>query len=175
MKPVISAETIASEDKVRKSLHELQPSATDKETLVGADRMIKSTQQAKETKSKKNVSTKKKKEKDVKKQINVTINNKAVQTVSEEKREIEVEDLTCTNLAGPSENYWQVLAERRRVALKDALEENKELAERVKKLEEEKRIYKEMLDETKALVEVLQDMIGDDRNDINNSLEDSVL
>ncbi|XP_077267094.1 geminin DNA replication inhibitor isoform X2 [Temnothorax americanus] len=178
MKPVTDAETnIASEDKVRKSLHELQPSATDKETLVGADRMIKSTQQAKEAKSKKNVPTKTKKDVS-KKQNKVTTNDKAVQTVSEEKIhkiEIEAEDLTCTDLAGPSENYWQVQAERRRIALKNTLEENKELVKRIEKLEEEKRIYKEMLNETRALVEVLQDMIEDDRNDINNSLEDSVL
>ncbi|XP_012533296.1 geminin isoform X2 [Monomorium pharaonis] len=172
MKPVTGDE-IASEDKVRKSLHELQPSAIDKETLVGADRMIKSTQQVKEVKSKKNVPVKIKK--DVpKKQKNVTTNDKAVQTVPE-KIDIEAEDLTCTDLAGPSENYWQVLAEKRRIALKNTLNENKELIKRLEKLEEEKRIYKEMLDETKSLVEVLQDMIEDDRNDINNSLEDSVL
>jgi len=55
------------------------------------------------------------------------------------------------------------LAEKRRIALKDALEENKrlsekkkELAQRVEELEEENRICKEMLDETKVLVEVLQ-------------------
>lgn len=59
-------------------------------------------------------------------------------------------------IAGPSENYWEVLAERRRIALQDALEENKELSERVDSLEEENRIYKEMLDESRALVEVLQ-------------------
>jgi len=178
MKPVTGAETIiASEDKVRKSLHELQPSAINKETLVGADRMIKSAQQMKETKPKKNVSTKTKKDIS-KKQKKVITDDKAIQTVPEEKIRIEAEDLTSTDLAGPSENYWQVQAERRRIALKDTLEENKELAKRIEKLEEENRIYKEMLDETKALVEVLQDMIdgnGDDRNDINNSLEDSVL
>lgn len=48
------------------------------------------------------------------------------------------------------------MAERRRIALEDALDENKELMERVSRLEEEKRAYKEMLDETRALVEVLQ-------------------
>jgi len=55
------------------------------------------------------------------------------------------------------------LAEKRRIALKDALEENKrlvekkkELTQRVEELEEENRICKEMLDETKVLVEVLQ-------------------
>lgn len=59
-------------------------------------------------------------------------------------------------IAGPSENYWEVLAERRRIALEDALEDNKELSERVNKLEEEKKVYKEMLDESRSLVEVLQ-------------------
>lgn len=58
--------------------------------------------------------------------------------------------------AGPSENYWEVLAERRRIVLEDTLEENKELSDRVEKLEEENRLYKEMLDESRALVEVLQ-------------------
>lgn len=51
--PIIIISFLLKQDKVRKSLHELQPSAMDKETLVGADRMIKSTQQAKEAKSKK--------------------------------------------------------------------------------------------------------------------------
>lgn len=60
------------------------------------------------------------------------------------------------DLTGPSENYWQVQAERRRIALKNTLEENKELSKRLEKLEEENRVYKEMLNETRALVEVLQ-------------------
>lgn len=59
-------------------------------------------------------------------------------------------------IAGPSENYWEVLAERRRIALEDALEDNRELIGRVEKLEEENRIYKEMLEESRSLVEVLQ-------------------
>ena len=80
--------------------------------------------------------------------------DKACQTARGDKIKIEVEDLTSE--AGPSENYWEILAERRRIALDDALEENKELSERIERLEEEKRTYKEMLDETRALVEVLQ-------------------
>lgn len=102
----------------------------------------------------------------------------------------------------PSDNYLQVLAERRRMVLLDTLEENKKLYQRIEKLEEENRIYKEMLDETKTLIEVLQVMLStyctdiilnisyyskcsvlyillqeeiDDRNDINNSLDDSTL
>lgn len=62
----------------------------------------------------------------------------------------------CFFLAGPSENYWEVIAERRRLALEDALEENKDLTERLAKMEEEYRLCQEMLHETRALVEVLQ-------------------
>ncbi|EFN61912.1 hypothetical protein EAG_15741, partial [Camponotus floridanus] len=123
------------QDKSRKSLHELQPSAINKETLVGADRMINSTEQSKKAKPKSS------------KHKNIKTKDKAVQTVQEEKVQIEAEDLIST--AGPSKNYWQVIAEKRRVALKNALEENKELVQCIEKLEEEKRIYKEMLDETK--------------------------
>lgn len=61
-----------------------------------------------------------------------------------------------SDLANPSENYWQLLAERRRVALADTLEENKTLRQRIEKLKEENHEYKEMLDETKTLIEVLQ-------------------
>ncbi|XP_003706127.2 geminin DNA replication inhibitor isoform X1 [Megachile rotundata] len=165
-----TAKTVASEDKVRKSLHVLQPSATDKENLVGGGRMLRSALPVKESNKNeviekpKNESTKRKK---------ITFKDKGVQTARGGKIKIEVEDLTSE--AGPSENYWEVLAERRRIALEDALEDNRELTERVEKLEEEKRIYKEMLDESRALVEVLQEMLGEDGNNINNSLDDSVL
>ncbi|KAL6447825.1 hypothetical protein ACFW04_000149 [Cataglyphis niger] len=99
----------------------------------------------------------------------ITTENKAIQTAQEEKIEIEADDLTSDN---PSENYWQVLAERRRKVLVNTLEENKNLHQRIEKLEEENRIYKEMLDETRTLIEVLQEEIND-RNDIN-SLDDNV-
>ncbi|XP_043526756.1 geminin isoform X1 [Frieseomelitta varia] len=162
-----AAKTGAVEDKVRKSLHVLQPAATDKENLVGGGRMLRS---AKETV--KNEVVEKPKNDEKAKRKKVVLKDKAVQTSRGGKIKIEVEDLTSE--AGPSENYWEVLAERRRIALQDALEDNKELTERVEKLEEENRIYKEMLDESRTLVEVLQEMLGEDRNDINNSLEDTL-
>ncbi|KAG7208712.1 hypothetical protein KM043_014914 [Ampulex compressa] len=156
---VSAAKTVASE-----------PAATDKENLVGGGRMLRSALPAKEA-VKSEVTEKPKN--DMPKRKKITYKDKAVQTARGEKIKIEVEDLTSE--AGPSENYWEVLAERRRIALEDALDENRELNERVAKLEEENRICKEMLDETRALVEVLQEMIGEDRNDINNSLEDSTI
>ncbi|XP_046830253.1 geminin-like isoform X1 [Vespa crabro] len=170
---VSGAKITTSEAKVRMSLHVLQPAATDKENLVGAGRMFKADLPLKNALKKdiKNTSEKPKKGCTTRKKI--VYKHKAVQTDRGEKIKIEVEDLTSE--AGPSENYWEVLAERRRIALDDALEENKELHERVSKLQEENRLCKEMLDETRALVEVLQEMIEDDRNDIHNSLEDSAL
>ncbi|XP_061928364.1 LOW QUALITY PROTEIN: uncharacterized protein LOC133665632 [Apis cerana] len=178
MKPgtkVSAAKTVTPEqDKVRKSLHVLQPAATDKENLVGGGRrMLRSALPAKETiksevKEKPKIDEKPKRKK-------IVLKDKAVQTTRGGKIKIEVEDLTSE--AGLSENYWEVLAERRRIALEDALsifEDNRELTERVETLEEENRIYKEMLDESRALVEVSQEMIGEDRNDINNSLEDTI-
>lgn len=167
---VTGAKTVAPEDKVRPSLHVLQPAATDKENLVGGGRMLRSALATKEglkseiTEKPKHDATKRKK---------ATLKDKAVQTARGDKILIEVEDLTSE--AGPSENYWEVLAERRRIALQDALEENKELSDHVEKLEEENRVYKEMLDESRALIEVLQDMLGEDGNGINNSLDDSAL
>ncbi|XP_017752428.1 PREDICTED: geminin [Eufriesea mexicana] len=167
---VPAAKIIVSEDKVRKSLHVLQPAATDKENLVGGGRMLRSALSSKET-IKSDV-TEKSKNDEKPKRKKIILKDKAVQTARGGKIKIEVEDLTSE--AGPSENYWEVLAERRRIALEDALEDNRELTDRIEKLEEENRIYKEMLDESRALVEVLQEMIGEDRNDINNSLEDTI-
>ncbi|XP_015520387.1 geminin isoform X1 [Neodiprion pinetum] len=166
---VSAAKTAASEDtKVRKSLRVLQPAAKDKENLVGAGRTLRSTASAKEL-LKNEMSEKTAKTETVKRK---KVHHKGIQT-TQEKIKVSVEDLTSE--AGPSENYWEVLAERRRIALEDALEENSALTERIVKLEEENRVCNEMLDETRALVEVLQEMIGEDGNGINNSLDDSAL
>ncbi|OXU30945.1 hypothetical protein TSAR_002783 [Trichomalopsis sarcophagae] len=193
---VAAVQTTISEEKVRKSLHPLQPAATDKENLVGAGRQLRSTGTGKDaiknemsakmvkgdvkktvdkavvakTETSKKVSEKPKTEtrkvqKEGKKDGRV-FKDRGVQTEPAGKVKVSRDDLTSE--AGPSENYWEVLAERRGVALHDALEENRILHEQLK-------VYKEMLDESRALVEVLQDMIGEDRNDINNSLDDSRL
>ncbi|XP_046735499.1 uncharacterized protein LOC124404971 isoform X2 [Diprion similis] len=145
-----------------------EPAARDKENLVGAGRTLRSTASGKDL-VKNEMSEKTAKIEAVKRK---KVYHKGIQT-TEEKIKVSVEDLTSE--AGPSENYWEVLAERRRIALEDALEENSALTERIAKLEEENRVCKEMLDETRALVEVLQEMIGEDGNGINNSLDDSAL
>jgi geminin len=65
--------------------------------------------------------------------------------------------LLCSCSSGPpSENYWQLLAEKRRIALEDSLQENKILHERLQILEEEKQLTEQMLEESRNLVDVLK-------------------
>lgn len=73
------------------------------------------------------------------------------------KPTITAEDLTSAE--GPSELYWEVLAERRRLALEESLTENQELCEKVAALEEELSLSKEMLQEARNLVEVLTELL----------------
>ncbi|KAJ8679519.1 hypothetical protein QAD02_015306 [Eretmocerus hayati] len=216
---VVPARSTAQEVKTRKSLHPLQPAATDKENLVGAGRQLRSTGpnkslvknemsstmkiDAKKTPNKivltrsdpkkaadKKIDLVKAPKNDLKlskltpkdntkgvkvvpkesKKSGRIFKDTAVQTDSqnEKLKKVEISSEDLTSEAGPSENYWEVLAERRGVALQDALEENQRLSERIK-------VYKEMLEESRALVDVLKDMIGEDRNEIDNSLDDSRL
>ncbi|XP_055640203.1 geminin isoform X2 [Toxorhynchites rutilus septentrionalis] len=76
---------------------------------------------------------------------------------SEAKKCITEEDLT--SLEGPSQYYWEVLAERRRVALEESLTENAQLYDKVNDLEEELNTSKQMLEEARNLVEVLTEML----------------
>lgn len=56
----------------------------------------------------------------------------------------------------PSPDYWKVLAEKRGEALNESLQENEKLKQHVEALTEENKICKEMLEESKHLVAVLQ-------------------
>ncbi|KAL0133340.1 hypothetical protein PUN28_000824 [Cardiocondyla obscurior] len=170
MKPVtdVEAVTTSEQDKVRKSLHELQPSATDKETLVGADRMVKSIQKPNETKQKNPPPTKMKK--DVSKKHKKVIPD-TIEITPEEEKVPDILDLITKKPGELSVNYWQDIAEKRRRALEITLKENKNLNEHIEKLEEEKKIYEEMLDDARALIEVLQEMVNEGSG-INDSLED---
>lgn len=67
------------------------------------------------------------------------------------------EDLT--SLEGPSQQYWEVLAEKRRTALEESLSENMELYEKLSSLEEELSTSKQMLQESRNLVEVLTELL----------------
>ncbi|XP_058445152.1 geminin-like isoform X2 [Malaya genurostris] len=90
------------------------------------------------------------------------VNSQSCQTspdkkVTGGKPKVTEEDLT--SLEGPSEAYWQILAERRRQALEESLAENLELHEKISSLEEELNLSREMLEEARNLVEVLTEML----------------
>lgn len=59
-------------------------------------------------------------------------------------------------LDGPSEKYWQVIAERRRKALEEVIEENHKLHALVKALEEENASCKNLLEQTTDIVNFLK-------------------
>lgn len=84
---------------------------------------------------------------------------------SAEKQLSRIAEHDITTEGEPSEGYWKVLAEKRRVALDLSLKENEELHDKVVSLEEELTIARAMLDESKNLVEVLTEMIQDPGND----------
>ncbi|EDS45126.1 geminin [Culex quinquefasciatus] len=67
------------------------------------------------------------------------------------------EDLT--SVEGPSQQYWEVLAEKRRAALEESLSENMDLYEKLSSLEEELSTSKQMLQESRNLVEVLTELL----------------
>lgn len=100
---------------------------------------------------------------ELKRKKTTTVQSQSSQTspekkpAAEAKPKITAEDLT--SLEGPSEQYWEVLAERRRLALEESLTENQELYEKVASLEEELSLSKEMLQEARNLVEVLTEML----------------
>lgn len=131
----------------RRTLHPLQKEAGDKENLVGAGRLLKDMPPSKEkTTSHLEGVTKK-------------LKSKAAEEVKPSKSDkITADDLTSEE--GPSSAYWERLAERRRVALEDALKENETLLERVKYLEEENAQCKILLDETRGLVETLTELLN---------------
>ncbi|XP_017776644.1 PREDICTED: geminin-like [Nicrophorus vespilloides] len=72
---------------------------------------------------------------------------------------VTADDLTSEET---SENYWRLLAEKRKAVLDDSFKEIESLKEKVEALKEENKTCKEMLDESKTLVEVLQEIIGGD-------------
>lgn len=153
----------------RKTLHVLQPAAGDKENLVGPGRMVKP-----DGKSQKEILA------DIvegKKNENLSVKNSKRKCVEKNTQTLEptvtVEDLTSEE--GPSENYWEILAEKRRVVLEETLCENRRLLDKIELLEEKNKVMKDMLEESEHLVEILKEMLGDDEKDTNeSSLLDSI-
>lgn len=79
------------------------------------------------------------------------------------KKQITADDLTSEESAG--EAYWEALAEKRREALESTLNENMSLHERIEGLEEELDSSRKMIEETKNLVEILQEIISEQEVD----------
>ncbi|KAK9503758.1 hypothetical protein O3M35_010249 [Rhynocoris fuscipes] len=122
----------------RRSLHPLQNSALDKENLVGAGR---SSLFMTPNKGKINVISEGKSAKKLK--ISKSLDIKSSKASSD------------INNDEPGKEYYKILAERRRVALEEALKENEKLHARVKHLEEENEQCNILLNETRQLVETL--------------------
>ncbi|CAB3387846.1 Hypothetical predicted protein [Cloeon dipterum] len=59
----------------------------------------------------------------------------------------------------PSEFYWERLAKNKAASLEKALEENKLLKERIKALESDMKIKDEMLEEARAMAEVIKELV----------------
>lgn len=74
---------------------------------------------------------------------------------------MEVADLTSEEA---SEEYWKVLAEKRRAALEESLTENQELYERIASLETELNESKSLLEDAQNLVETLTEMLQENEN-----------
>jgi len=75
-------------------------------------------------------------------------------------KKIIASDLTSEE-DGPSERYWQVLAERRKMALEETLKENQSLHERIELLKEENATLKSLVAESTEVIEVLNLIIDE--------------
>ncbi|XP_022175915.1 geminin-like [Myzus persicae] len=134
----------------RKFLQTLQPSGGDKENLVGSGRFHEhnSDPNILKTQFKTEVEVKSEERKSGVAKVNPSLYKKLI-----------IEDLTST--AGPSEQYWKVIAERRRKALEEVLEQNRNLHTVVMALEEENASCKKLLEQTTDLVNTLKEVLND--------------
>lgn len=92
-------------------------------------------------------------------------------TVEATSKNVTAADLTSDNVG---ENYWEILAEKRRAALEESLTENQELYERIATLEDELNQSKNMLTETRNLVEVLTEMLEEKEDDANVTMASEI-
>lgn len=82
----------------------------------------------------------------------VKLVHKSVQTIAFTPV-ITAKDLTSDE---PGVDYWIMLAKKRKELYQETLLENEQLKETINVLQDENKICKEMLEESKCLVEVLQ-------------------
>lgn len=147
----------------RKTLKVLQGVATDKENLTGRPQLDKLSRLkaavANETKTTVSIpSTEYAKRKKIETKAAETQTSPDAKS-STSNRKITAEDL-CSE-EKPGEHYWERLAEKRREALEQSLEENQRLYERIEGLEEELNTSRQQLEEAKHLVSVLTEMLNE--------------
>lgn len=109
------------------------------------------------------VDLKRKKTESVSTQTDDSCSSEECSQSSKGKKQITADDLTSEE--NPGEAYWEALAEKRRIALESSLIENKDLHERIEGLEEELDTSRKMIEETKNLVEILQEIISEQEVD----------
>ncbi|XP_055684200.1 geminin [Lutzomyia longipalpis] len=142
----------------RRTFKVLQKNAKDKENLVGRPIVPSGKEGLAKQKAdfdEDKVAQKKRKQ---------TTTSQHVQTDSEESCDQQITETDLTTTAGPSHKYWEILAEKRRVALEDALKENESLHDKIASLEAELKVSREMLEETQNLVTILTEML-DEKDD----------
>ncbi|KAM3965189.1 geminin DNA replication inhibitor [Aphomia sociella] len=138
----------------RKSLKTLQHTATDRENLVG--RGTKSLKHQLSQESIVDIEVKRK-----------NLSSKETQANLDTK--ISVEDLTNPEA---SEKYWKILAEKRRVALEEALDENEQLHKMIAELKKENQQTKQMLEEANSFIEVIKEELSNTNDDTGIDVND---
>lgn len=163
-KVYIQVETAAEQQEniknQRKTLKVLQGVATDKENLTGRPQIDKLSRLKAATIHETTISTN---TLDYAKRKKIETKAAETQTSPDSKssncKKITAEDL-CSQ-ENPGEHYWERLAEKRREALEQSLEENQRLYERIEGLEEELNTSRQQLEEAKNLVSVLTEMLNE--------------
>ncbi|KAJ2948976.1 hypothetical protein O0L34_g5916 [Tuta absoluta] len=142
----------------RKSLKTLQRVASDQENLVGRpSKTLK--HQLSQQDSPVDLEVKRKSPSFKEKETQANLDSK-----------ISVDDLT--NPKGASETYWKILAEKRQVALQDALDENERLRKVIEDLKEENTTIKQMLEEANSFVEVIKEELANTNDDTGIDVND---
>ncbi|XP_005188723.2 geminin [Musca domestica] len=156
----------------RKTLKVLQGVATDKENLTGRPQIDKLSRLKAATETTLSASTDYAKRKKIETRVAETQtspNKSSTKDETSTSKKITAEDLTGE--AKPGEHYWERLAEKRREALEQSLDENQRLYERIEGLEEELNTSRQQLEEAKHLVAVLSEMLNETEGDEEEGVE----
>ncbi|KAM7344175.1 geminin DNA replication inhibitor [Cochliomyia hominivorax] len=145
----------------RKTLKVLQGVATDKENLTGRPQLDKLSRLKAAVVNETTLSTN---STEYAKRKKIETKAAETQTSPDSKSSSNNKKITAEDLCSeekPGEHYWERLAEKRREALEQSLEENQRLYERIEGLEEELNTSRQQLEEAKHLVSVLTEMLNE--------------